>query len=363
MKRLITCLLALAGFATMTNPTDSQAADGYPVYVSVGGENRIAQYRLASSDGSLSAAGSVDVGGAVGSLGFSPDRRFLYAAVRDKESVATLRVSPDDGSLELVATTPVFANPVYVVVEHTGRFLLASSYGAGRAAVYRLGDDHVVQPQATQVVETEKNPHSILMDRGNRFVFVPNTGSHSVLQYRLDLDQGALVPNTPARLPTADGSGPRHFVFAPDNQHVYFVNETDSSVTACRLDEKGRLEIIQNLSTLPADFQGSNSCADIHITPDGRFLYASNRGHDSLAGYAVEEKSGRLTTLGQTPTEKTPREFEIDPAGRYLVAAGQGSGKLAVYRIDPKSGALQRLATHEVGQSPAWVAIGQAEAE
>jgi 6-phosphogluconolactonase len=145
-------------------------------------------------------------------------------------------------------------------------------------------------------------------------------------------------------------------VFHPTLPLVYCDNERGSSVTAYAFDEKtGTLTPGRTVSTLPADFTGNNTCADIALTPDARFLYASNRGHDSLAGFMVDEKTGALTPIGQFATEKTPRSFSIDPAGRFVYAAGQGSGKLAAYRLDAKSGALERFDTYEVGKEPAWV--------
>ena len=354
-KLLVSFFTVLAGLMVMTEAVS--AADRFLTYVSVSGEGRIARYELDPQSGRLTEAGSDDVGGAPGSLAFGPRQRYLYAALRDRDSVATLRVDPSDGSLTPVAITPVFANPVYVTLDRTGAYLLMSSYGGNRAGLYPIGSDRTVNPKASQIVETLKNPHSIMVDASNRYVFVPNTGSHSVLQYRLDLEHGKFVPNDPPLLNTADGSGPRHFTFHPSGRFVFFVNETDSSVTACALDDHGRLSILQTLSTLPDGFSGENSCADIHITPSGRFLYASNRGHDSLARYSVDAKSGKLTSLGQTPTEKTPREFDIDPTGRCVVAAGQSSGKLATYLIDADTGQLERIGTHAVGKSPAWVSI------
>jgi 6-phosphogluconolactonase len=159
---------------------------------------------------------------------------------------------------------------------------------------------------------------------------------------------------------TAEGAGPRHFFFHPTLSVVYFVNEKNSSVTAYRLNsETGKLETLQSISTLPDTFaeRASNTCADIEITPCGRFLYASNRGHDSLAGYAVDPESGRLTMLGTFATEQTPRSFNIHPNGRFLLSAGQGNGRLATYRIDNDSGKLIPLETFEVGPDPAWIQV------
>jgi 6-phosphogluconolactonase len=152
--------------------------------------------------------------------------------------------------------------------------------------------------------------------------------------------------------------GPRHFCFHPQLPAVYFVNEQGGSVTAYRLDaDTGTLTPFQTISTLPDGFDGQNACAEIRITPSGRFLYASNRGHDSIACFAVAEGTGELSSLGQQPTEKTPRPFTLDPEGRFLLAAGQGSGRLATYRIDAGTGKLVPLETHALGQNPMWVLV------
>jgi 6-phosphogluconolactonase len=189
-------------------------------------------------------------------------------------------------------------------------------------------------------------------------VFVPHTGPNAIFQFRFDEQTGTLTANDPPKVTTPENTGPRHLAFHPSLNVVYFDNEQGSSVTAFRLDKsKGTLEPFQTLPTLPEGFSESNSCADLEITPDGRFLYASNRGHDSLAGFAIDPETGKMTSLGQFPTEKTPRSFNIAPDGKFVYAAGQGSGKLAAYRLDGENGKLTRFATYEVGNGPAWVQV------
>ncbi|MCH8829465.1 MAG: beta-propeller fold lactonase family protein, partial [Planctomycetes bacterium] len=187
------------------------------------------------------------------------------------------------------------------------------------------------------------------------FVYVPNPGADQILQFRLDGESGKLMPLKPAVVKTEPGTGPRHFFIHPKKPFAYCCNEKGSSVTGFSFDpQTGRLKAFQTLTTLPRGFTANNSNADIEITPDGKFLYASNRGHDSLAMYRIDQQTGRLTALGQVPTEKTPREFNIDPTGRFVYSAGQGSGKMVAYRIQP-SGKLKALKTYTVGRGPAWV--------
>ncbi|MCA9156248.1 MAG: beta-propeller fold lactonase family protein, partial [Planctomycetales bacterium] len=192
-------------------------------------------------------------------------------------------------------------------------------------------------------------------DASNRFVFVPHTGPNRIYQFRFNETSGMLTANDPPFVQTPNRTGPRHVAFHPTQPIVYFDNEQGSSVTSYRLDtEQGTLSPIETLPTIPENFTENNSCARLQISSDGRFLFAANRGHDSLAGFAVDAKTGRLTALGQTPTEKTPRSFNIDPSSRFVYAAGQAADKLAAYRLG-EDGRLTRFATYEVGKTPWWV--------
>jgi 6-phosphogluconolactonase len=184
---------------------------------------------------------------------------------------------------------------------------------------------------------------------------VPHTGPDAIFQFAFDAGTGRLTANSPARLRTPKGTGPRHLVFHPSLPVAYVANEQGGSVTAYALDPKrGTLRPLQTAPTLPKDFRGPNACAEIRVHPSGKFLYVSNRGHDSLAAFALGG-AGKLAALGQEPTEKTPRSFDLDPSGRYLFAAGEASGTLAAYGVDGRSGRLKKLAAYEVGKTPWWV--------
>jgi 6-phosphogluconolactonase len=273
--------------------------------------------------------------------------------------MASLRIDPSTGSLTLLGTVPLESDPCYISVDCTGRYLLSSYYGAGHVGVHAIGADGRVQPEPVEWLATAPKAHSIHVARGNRFTFVPHVGeSNRILQFAFDAETGCLTPNDPPMVVPPAGTGPRHYCYHPSLNTVYFDNEQASSVTTYRLDPAaGTLEAIQTLSTLPPGYDGPNTCAQIHITPSGRYLYAANRGHDSLACFAVDPATGRLTSLGQQLTEPVPRTFGIDPQGRYLYAAGQGSGRLAAYRIDGQTGALRPLGTYALGERPMWVLI------
>jgi 6-phosphogluconolactonase len=332
------------------------------VYVSAGNDNRILLYHLDTETGELTEKGGADAAGGPGALAFHPDGKHLYAALRSTKSVATYELNPTDGSLKQKGVTPVVNNPVYLAIDGTGQHLLMASYNGNQAATYRLNADQTVSSNASTVIATGKNPHSILADPSNKFAYIPNCGSDLVAQYSFDVKTGALNPLRLAAVTTPTNDGPRHFTFHPSKPMIFVVNEKGSTVTSYEYSrEHGSMKALDRQTTLPADFAGRNTTADIHVTPDGKFVYASNRGHDSLAAYAVDQTSGKLKPLGQTPTEKTPREFEIDPSGNFLIAAGQNSHQLAVYRIDRNTGALKPLKVYPTGKGPAWVLIRAAK--
>ena len=259
---------------------------------------------------------------------------------------------------KLLGTMPLESDPCFISVDRTGRYLLASYYGAGHVSVHAIGADGTLLPDPIEWLATAPKAHSIHTDRSNRWAFLPHVGeSNRILQFAFDAGTGHLTPNAAPMVVPPAGTGPRHYCYHPTLDCVYFDNEQASSVTAYQLDpSKGTLQPFQTLSTLPEGFEGQNTCAQIHITPSGEFLYAANRGHDSIACFAVDSASGRLAALGQQPTEPTPRTFGIAPDGRYLCAAGQGTGRLAAYRINVE-GTLEPLDTYDIGERPMWVMI------
>jgi 6-phosphogluconolactonase len=180
-----------------------------------------------------------------------------------------------------------------------------------------------------------------------------NPGPNVIMQFKFDAQSGRLTPNSPFRVEPAEWLGPRHYCFHPSLDLVYFSNEQGCSVTAYRLNHTtGGLSPAQTISTLPSGYSARNTCSQIHLTPSGRFLYIGNRGHNSIAGFAVDAGNGQLTAIGQVPTETVPSAFGLDPAGHFLFAAGSASGRLASYRISDETGALTPLETYAVGQRP-----------
>jgi 6-phosphogluconolactonase len=243
--------------------------------------------------------------------------------------------------------------PCYVTAADSGRFVLVANYTGGNVAVLpvrgdgSLGEAVDVEQDAGSGPNRERqeapHAHSVLLDRANRFAYSCDLGTDKVMVYRFDPRKGGLSSGTPPSFSTKPGAGPRHLAFHPRGRFVYVLNELDSTVTALAQDPaRGTLRELQTLSALPAGFAGANTGADIHLTPDGRYLYSSNRGHDSLACFAVDARTGALRPVGHTPTEgATPRNFVIDPAGRFLLVANQKSDTVVTFRLEPGTGALR----------------------
>lgn len=327
------------------------------VYVSEGGDKRIGIFALDEAEGSLKRIGEVELSGGPGCLALSPDRRRIYAAVRTTGEFATLEIDSETGMLDLVETAPASGSAAYVFPDRSGKWLLAAYYREGLVSVSRIADG-LVDDEPLWVLDIGPKAHCIQTDPNNRFAFSPHPMDlNCVDQFLFNAETGELTLNTPPIMQAEDGQGPRHLQFHPNGKWVYIVNEQGKSVTFCHYDaEKGTLAIQETLSTHPPEWNPNwGSCADIEITEDGRFLYASNRGHESIAGFSLDPETGRMTSLGQTHTEKIPRSFNLMPGEKYLVAAGQGESRLALYRRDPETGKLTHLQTIPCGKSPAWV--------
>ncbi len=332
----------------------------YVAYIAIGGENKLLLFDVDNVSGALTERAEVALAGAPGPLAVDPTQRYLYVGLRSIKTVVSYQIDPTDGGLTAFGAPVVLqADPCYLATDKTGHWLLAASYSGGQAFVHPINDDGTVGPAVACSLHTEPCAHCIELDASNRFTFLPHVADSNVIyQYHFDAATGELTANSPARIAPAPGVGPRHYVYHPTKPLLYFSNEQEGSVTAYHLDpEQGTLASFQSLSTLPSDFIGENSCAQIHIHPAGRFLYVSNRGHDSIACFAIDDETGLLTALGQQPTEPTPRAFNLDPTGNFLYVSGQGSGQLTAYRIDQERGLLQEFARYQIGERPMWVTI------
>jgi 6-phosphogluconolactonase len=294
-------------------------------------------------------------------LAVHPNHRFLYAVSeiaafggKKTGAVGAFALDPKTGHLTALNKQPSGgAGPCHLVVDRPGKHVLVANYGGGSASAIPIGTDGRLGEPTAVVRHKGSGPnkgrqegphaHSINLDGANRFAFVADLGLDKVLVYRFDAAKGTLTPNDPPAVATAPGAGPRHFAFHPDGKHAYVINELDSTITALSYDpERGVLTKVQTVSTLPKGYKGNTTTAEVQVHPSGKFLYGSNRGHDSIVTYRIDAKSGELTYVGhQKDGIKVPRNFGIDPSGTFLLVANQDSNSLVVFRIDPKTGELK----------------------
>jgi 6-phosphogluconolactonase len=342
------------GMLTPKPPEPTRAV----AYVSNADSREISVLSLDLVTGAVQALQTVPVAGTVMPLALSPDKRFLYAALRSEPyAVVSFAIDPATGRLRSIGHSPLPDSMPALATDRSGRWLFAASYGGNKVSVSPIGADGLAGA-ASQVLPTGKNAHAVVIAPDNRHLFVPTLGSDQVMQWRFDAGSGLLAPNEPPTIDITKGAGPRHLVLHPDGRFAYLLDELDASVELLGLDAAtGTLTPRRRWSTLPPGFTGKPWAADLHLTPDGRFLYTSERTSSTLAMWAVNAASGELALLGHEPTEKQPRGFAIDPTGRWLLAAGQVSNGLSVHAIDRRSGLLRRQASMTLGKNPNWVEI------
>ena len=339
------------------------------VYVSSAEDGDIGLYTL-RDDGTLQPGQRFKAAPMVMPMSVSPDKRFLVAAVRSKPFQAyTYAIDRASGALKPVGSGPLHESFPYITHDRSGRYLLGASYGAHLISVNPVKPDGTVGAPS-QVIPTARNAHAIITDRSNRFVFVPHLGTDQVFQFTFDEKSGRLAANTPPVVQLKQGTGPRHLVASPDNKFVFLLNELTATVSTLAL-ENGLLKETSSASALPPesklnagmprpqpgrDVSNDIWASDIHLTPNGRFLYAAERTSSSIGAFSVEPSSGKLTYLGSTPTEKQPRGFRIDPAGRFMVVSGEKSETLSSYAIEA-DGRLRALGRVPTGKGSNWVEI------
>ena len=337
----------------------------YFIYVSLQNDDRIAIFEMDPASGRLQAEGSVACNRPA-PLAVDPERKFLFAGRRNPEDfgLSSFRIDRGSGGLSPIGSIPLQGDPVHVATDRKGKFLLSAYYYQQRAAVHAIGNGGDLSDPPLEWLQTDTGAHFIMTDPSNRFVLVPHiadgahTGPNAIFQFKFDENTGRLTPNTPPRVTPKEPEGPRHLCFHPDLDVVYSSNEQGCSVTAYNFDAaQGTLAPFQTIPTLPEDYNGQNSCSQIQITPSGKYLYAPNRGHNSIACFSVDTSIGHLTPIGQVPTETVPRAFSLDPQGNFLYAAGLGSGRIACYRVNTSTGVLEPLEVHRLGNAPMWVLI------
>ena len=328
------------------------------VYVSCAGDRTIRIFALETDD-VLRPLAVVQIPGPDGPstsspLALAPDRRFLYAALRAPPfPVTSFAIDPRNGDLTPIAEATLPDSMAYIAIDPTGRWLLSASYPGSLVAVHAVDTDGGVRGAAVQVIATPPKAHCILPAPSGEFVYATSLGGDSVLRWRFrpeGLDENSLRLT---RLRT--GAGPRHLAFARDGT-LYCLNELDATLDVLTEDVNSDALVVQQ--TLPLlEGEGKRAAADLHLTPDGRLLFASERTSNTLHGFRIAPDGAALTPLGATPCEATPRGFAIDPDGRFLLCAGQTANTVGIYSIDPTSGGLTRLARQPTGPNPNWIEI------
>lgn len=327
----------------------------YHMYVSNSGSSFLSHFLMDEDTGALTAQPDIEMGGGPGALATDSKERWLFACMRSQKEFVTYAIDRRTGGLQRLSGVPAGSAP-YVLVDDTDSYLLANYYGEGAVSVHGIDAEGNLTAEPLQWIETATHAHSIQTDPSNRFAFVPHTmPANAIYQFRFDATSGKLTPNEPAFIQPEGPEGPRHFVFHPKKDLFYSVNEDNCTVSAHHFDaDKGTLSSFQVISTLPpnTDMEGM-STAEIKMSEDGKHLYASNRGHNTLAHFAVQD-DGTLVLVDRYETEAVPRFFEIDPTGKFVYSAGQNTGRLVAYRIGA-DGALEKMATYDVGDGPLWI--------
>lgn len=355
------------GLAALASPVATRArAQGTPetvVYVSNAGSRDIHVFAMDRATGALTPIEKKEVPGSDKSpsslpMAMAPDKRALYAQLRGAPyPVSAFAIDPASGRLTLLGTTPLVDQMAYLTVDKSGKHLLGASYVGAKVASYPIDAKRVVGATASQIVDTEPKTHCVLVDANNRNVYAPVLGADHVLQFKLDPSSGKLAPNDPPFVKTAAGAGPRHFTIHPNGKWGYLLNETNATLVAYAVDPaNGTLRELGVVET--GDVASPSAFAsDIHVTPDGRFVYGAVRTTSTLHGYKIDPDKGTLTRVGKWPTEKVPRGFAIDPRGKFLLAVGMESGAMTVHAIDTTTGELKAGPQVTMGTQPNWVEI------
>ncbi len=316
--------------------------------------------RFDAAEGTIEATGVTAPVKSPSFLAIHPNRRFLYAVSeihekkgRESGGVTALEIDEATGKLKVLNQQPSGGRgPCHLSVDATGKVVLVANYSSGIVAMLPIEPDGSLAPPSdvVQHAGSSVNPkrqqgpraHSILPDPPNRCAFAADLGIDKLMAYRLDLKGGKLTPNDPPFAKIHAGAGPRHFAFHPTRDFIYVINELDSTMSILSYDRStGAVKEITHLSTLPDGWEGENYCADVHVHPNGKFLYGSNRGHDSIVIYEITPSGGSLTCKGHESVRgEWPRNFALDPEGKFLIAANQNTNNLVVFRIDPSTGLL-----------------------
>jgi 6-phosphogluconolactonase len=317
-------------------------------------------YKLNTVTGELTHAGTTKGVSNPSFLAIDPKRKFLFAVNEISEfegkksgAVSAFAINQQNGELTFLNQQPTMGTaPCYVTVDKNGKNIMIANFGGGNIAAYPVQSDGKLGPPSDSVQhkgsgadkKRQSGPHAhcIVLDPTSQYAFVADLGLDQVLIYKFNGATGKFTPSQPPHVSTRPGAGPRHFTFHPNGKFAFVINELNNTITTFAYTQKtGALKVLESVSTLPADFKGESYCADIHVSADGKFIYGSNRGHNSIAVFGVNPSTGKLTPIQHQSTQgKWPRNFAIDPSGKILLVANQQSDSVVSYKIDNKTGKL-----------------------
>ena len=355
---------AAPSFAWARAAAQGTAPAPYLGYVSVRRDNRVSTFTMDPASGKVAWRQQVRVEGGPDPMALDPRGRFLYVACRDRQQMSSYRIDPATGGLSLIGTVPLQGEPIQIVTDRTGRYVLSDFFYQSTIGVHAVNDDGQIAVPPIEWRQTAYGCHGIEIDLTNRFVFVPHVarsgGPNAVAQFRFDERTGRLTPNTPAFLSLKDNEGPRHLLVHPTLNVAYSADEQGCSATAYRLDPStGTLEKLQSISTVPVGYtvRGQISCSELQIHPNGRLLFVVTRGHNSIASFAIDQTTGRLSEADRVPTEPDVRPLCLDPSGRFMAAAGSGgtAGRLVTYEVSAATGKMTPLEAYHAGNGPMWI--------
>ena len=341
----------------------AQSAPETAVYVSNGGDPSISVLGMNRATGDLEIIDKVAIPGTDKPsptsmpMALSPDRRFLFTALRSEPfTVASFAIDKATGKLSHLGNAPLEASMAYTTVDRTGKWLLAASYPQGKLTINPIGSDGKIGAPPNQVIADRPKAHCVVIDAANKHAYCSVLQQDLILQLKFDPASGKLAPNNPAEIKTKAGAGPRHMALHPNGRFLYLITETTATVGAYAVDKNsGTLKELQFQETAPqGGYKEQPAAADLHLTPDGKFLYGSERKTSSLIGFRVDPEKGTLTHVGRWPTETTPRGFGIEPRGKFLLAVGLDSNHLTAYAIEA-NGSLKPIKQHEMGKQPNWI--------
>lgn len=357
--------------ATASLCTHAVTADQL-VYVSNATSGTITRYRLDESAQILTWLGRTQAGSKVMPLATSPDKTHLYAALRaEPYRVITFAISPT-GELSQAATASLPSSMTSIATDQSGRFLFAASYGGHILSVSPIDGNGIVNRSAQQVVKAVRHAHAIQSTADNRFVFSTALGDDAIMQFRFDDLTGTLTPNNPASISTPAATGPRHFVMAPEQPLLYVLGEYSGTITTYRYAVNGELQFIGVTAGFPAQalhltnpkLETTTSkttdpiwAADIHISPDGQFLFISERNRSIIATLKISPENGLPVYQGMVPVEAQPRGFALSGDGQFMIVAGEKSSTIGLYRIDKLSGLASKVDEAPTDDGANWVEV------